>query len=204
MSARGFHGQFDVALGCLFGVIFSSAVWFVLVFFVLTCSAKPLHAQASTAKSAPWTPFNYGYVDDSARVFLEQGWDNRNAFQVERAYCIEPADVSTDTTSDRANVEWHIHHVTLPSAVDIATPYAISFSCSLTAIASIHIHTPTTCVRTANDAVGQHPKACRLGGPDAFVCSVDEVDRHAAEHDAFTAIQCGKGQFVFYWPGKRG
>jgi len=185
-----------------FLLLLACVVWLLVL---ETLIAKPAHAQASTAKSAEWGgPFNYGYVTDSARTFLEQGWDEHNATQVERAFCIEPSDVAVDSVSDRANTTWRIHHVTAPDSLEGATPYGISFHCSATAIGSMHTHTPTTCVRAATDPYGAHPTKCVLGGLDGYVCSVDEQDRRAGRDDMLVVIQCGRGQFVFYWPKRRG
>ena len=179
----------------------------VLAFFglgaaLLLLGATPLHAQAHITQG--YGAFNYGYVTDSARVYLEQGWDEHNAFQVERGWCIEPADVEVDTAIDHSAVMWKVHHVTLPDSVSRATPYAISFSCSSTAIAAMHVHTNTTCIHNPKDPYGYHPKGCILGGDDAYLCSVDEADRSHARNDSFAVVQCGRGQFVFYWPNRRG
>jgi len=186
------------ARGLINGFLLASIFWIVAGLFAVSC-----HAQ-QPATAAGVGPFNYGYVTDSARVQLEQAWDTRNAFQTERGFCIEPADVEVDTSTDKANVAWRVHHVHPPTSVTNATPYMIQFDCSPTAIASIHVHTPTTCAHDQSDPYGFHPKVCILGGDDSALCSVDETDRMAARGDEFTAVQCDKRAFVFYWPGRRG
>jgi len=188
--------------GLINGFAIATIIWTVVGLFVLGC---PAQVPAPGSITAGVGAFNYGYVTDSARTYLEQGWDTSNPAQAERGYCIEPTDVSVDTTPDNANVQWRIHHVTLPTHVTIATPYAISFHCSPTAVASMHVHTPTTCQHNdPTDALGAHAHDCKFGGNDAFLCSVDETDRMAAMHDWFMVVQCGRGQFIWYWPGRRG
>lgn len=180
------------------GFVTATLVWLIVCLFVVACPAQaPLTAVGAGA-------FNYGYVTDTARVELEQAWDTKNPRQAERGYCIEPSDVEVDTTADHANILWRVHHVSPPSSVVLATPYAISFRCSDDAIASIHTHTPTTCTHEPGDPLGLHPEMCVFGGNDSALCSVDEQDRMSAQHDAFMIVQCDRRAFIFYWPGKRG
>lgn len=175
----------------------------LLVILALVLMVATAHCQSAPIQQGSG-PFNYGYVTDSARTFLEQGWDTRNAYQKERGYCIEPADVEVDTADDHSAVAWKVHHVTLPDSLSFATPYAIEFHCSSTAIASLHTHTPTSCAHEPMDPIGMHPKHCILGGEDSALCSVDEQDRFTARNDAFIIVQCDKRAFVFWWPRKRG
>ena len=173
------------------GFLIGTAMTLAVGLFVLGCPAQSPPPPPITAGVGP---FQMGYIVDSARVELEQAWDTRNPRQVERGYCIEPGDVKTDTAMDHSVVAWAVHHVHPPETVEHATPYSITFHCSDSAIASIHIHTPSTC----------RNNVCVLGGIDGAVCTVDEQDRMSAKHEWFTAIQCDKHAFVFYWPGKRG
>jgi len=180
--------------GLVNGFAIATIIWTVVGLFVLGCPAQSPFPPSPPPITAGVGPFQMGYVVDSARVELEQAWDTRNPRQVERGYCIEPGDVKTDTAMDHSVVAWAVHHVHPPETVEHATPYSITFHCSDSAIASIHIHTPSTC----------RNNVCVLGGIDGAVCTVDEQDRMSAKHEWFTAIQCDKHAFVFYWPGKRG
>lgn len=175
-----------LATGFLFGVV----------------AARALCAQEPKSVLGGHGSFNYGYVEDSARVELEQAWDDRNPFQLERGYCIEPSDFTVDTAS--GGNEWIVHRVRPPVSIELQTPYAIEFHCGPNAVASGHIHTPASCAHDPTDPLGKHPKMCIIGGHDSALCSVDEADRMGARNDAFMFVQCDKHAFVFYWPNKRG
>jgi len=167
------------------------AAWGVLAVTVLVGTQGP-------------TPFHYGYIDDATRAVLAAAWDTTDAYQNERAYCLEPTDIRVDTSRDGRSETWTVTHVT-PGVTTHATPMSVKVTCARTAIGRLHTHTPTTC------AVIPAPNGfttwqCAVGGVGAHLCTVDEVDRERADHDSLqvSVVQCARDAFVFYWPGHRG
>ena len=204
MKRDGFF-PLDYLIAFLFGAAVMSVLYGVF--------PKPCHAQTTTLITQPTVapidsgvklpPFNYGYIDDSARVMLEQMWVDWDSTQVERAYCVRRQDVTVTRFLQSWSDEWHVHHV-VPAAVDVATPYEIHYSCPDSTVGVIHIHTPTTCKNVGQSAMTP-VWACQKGGKDAYVCANDEADEFFARHEgaAFSIVQCDKHAFVWYWPGKR-
>lgn len=174
-------------------------ITFIIFWLAVLSSIVP--AQAPAAKSADWGgPFHYGYVLDSVRTPWSAAWDTTNAYQVERGGCIEPEDITIDTTVDRSMVLVALRHITKPLSVNIATPYQFQIHCTSRTIGTLHVHTPTTCMLV------DHKQRCFMGGMDAYLCMADEADKNyaRAQHDYIMVIQCDRNSFIFFFPGKRG
>ena len=186
-------------------------IW-VAVFAALLLFWTPAKAQQTTLITQPvpaidsgvhLKPFNYGYVEDSARVMLEQSWSEWDSAQVERAYCVLGKDVEVEHDAASYSDSWTVKRV-VPAAVTHATPYSIQFGCPQGTIATIHIHTPTTCENVGNS--GMTPVwSCKLGGHDSYSCNVDDFDQRFAREDGleFSIVQCSKHAFVWYFPNRR-
>ena len=173
---------------------------------VITSLAQPIHAQVPLATSSPsGGPFNYLFVEGTARTILENKWDDtKDPAQVERVYCILPNDVVVDTSFDHSAVDWHVKSLTVPDSVLGATPFAIDFHCPPGTIADVHIHSPATCARVPKDTSGRFYD-CVFGGKDAYLCQMDEWDQFHVRHfkQIFGFVQCDKHAFVVYWAGGR-
>lgn len=188
------------------------AVIWVAVFAALLLFWSPAQTQQTTLitpQVAPidsgvhLTPFNYGYIEDSARVMLEQSWSEWDTVQVERAYCVLGADVKMEHDPASYSDNWLVTRV-VPASVSHATPYSIAFDCPAGTIGTVHVHTPTTCENVG--ASGMTPVwSCHLGGRDSYSCNVDEYDQRMAREDSltFSIVQCSRHSFIWFWPNRR-
>lgn len=184
-------------------------IW-VAVFAALLLFWTPAQTQQTTLTASPaidsgvhLQPFNYGYVEDSARVMLEQAWSEWDTVQVERAYCVLDSGVKLVHDAASYSDGWTVLRV-VPASVSHATPYSIAFDCPEGTIGTIHVHTPTTCENVGHSMMTPVWE-CSLGGHDAYSCNVDEYDqRYAREYKlTFSIVQCSKHSFVWYWPNRR-
>jgi hypothetical protein len=138
-----------------------------------------------------------GVVMDLPRQQLSQTWDDLNARQVERAYCVVDWSYGVYHVSRTAPVQddtvFRVFRLQ-PAEVSSATPVSAEFDCP-DGVPELHIHTPTTCM-------GDDASTCRLGGLNAYSCqpSRGDYEKLVRRRDPFGVIQCDKRAFRFYYP----
>lgn len=138
---------------------------------------------------------------DVPRQQLSLAWDDLNARQVERAFCVVDWSFGVYHVSRSEPVQddtvFRVFKLT-PAEVSNATPVSAEFDCP-DGVPELHIHTPTTCM-------GDDASTCRLGGLNAYSCqpSRGDYEKLVRRHDPFGVIQCDKRAFVFYYPSEYG
>lgn len=154
---------------------------------VLWCAPRLASAQA----------VRLGVVMDLPRQQLALAWDDLNARQVERAFCVVDWSYGVYHISRTEPIQddtvFRVFRLQ-PAEVSSATPISAEFDCP-DGVPELHIHTPTTCM-------GDDPSTCGLGGLNAYSCqpSRGDYEKLVRRHDAFGVIQCDKRAFVFYYP----
>lgn len=115
------------------------------------------------------------FVRDS----LARVWDDTNARQVERGYCL------------KWNADKRLAYEFSPShPIGEATPMGINFKCGPGTV-SLHIHTPTSCTESRDSVLMD---TCVVGGPLAYVCtpSLTDVVGLIGRRDPLAFIQCAR------------
>jgi hypothetical protein len=140
-----------------------------------------------------------GVVMDEPRQQLFATWDDMNARQVERAFCVIDWSFGVYHVSRSEPVQDDtIFRVFRIRAAEVtnATPISAEFDCP-DGMPELHIHTPTTCM-------GDDASTCRLGGLNAYSCqpSRGDYEKLVRRHDEFGVIQCDKRAFRFYYPSE--
>lgn len=131
-------------------------------------------------------------LDSAPRAVLEAAWDDSDATQHERAYCVGYV------ASVRWGVPvWRVVQVR-PARIDASTPVTVMYQCPKgPGWTAAHDHPPATC----------DDSTCVLGGPGAWQCEPSPLDRESlAESGApFALLQCSRHAVVPYWrAGARG
>jgi len=161
----------------------------VVALLAAVCVATTVKAQA----------VRLGVVMDGPRKELVAAWDDMNAKQVERAYCVVDWSYGVYHVSRTPPIQDDtVFRVFAIKPVDVAnaTPISADFECP-SGSPELHIHTPTTCM-------GDDAETCKLGGLNAYSCqpSRDDYEKLVRRRDAFGVIQCDKRSFRFYYPAE--
>lgn len=158
---------------------------------LLVLNAVTKHMRKRVVEKPSPTRVTLGVIMDPARKRLARDWDDEDANQVERAYCVTKWTQSTHTESDGSqDVIIRVFEVDTAHE-DSAGVDWINFSCADSLAPELHIHTPTTC-----NAFG-----CTLGGVDAFQDQPSRQDLYslAAGRRPFGIIQADRHTFRFYY-----
>ena len=161
----------------------------LLVFSALSGVTVPRLASAQAVR--------LGVVMDLPRQQLALAWDDLNARQVERAFCVVDWSYGVYHVSRTAPIQddtvFRVFRLQ-PAEVSSATPISAEFDCP-DGVPELHVHTPTTCM-------GDDASTCQLGGLNAYSCqpSRGDYEKLVRRRDAFGVIQCDKRAFRFYYP----
>jgi hypothetical protein len=147
------------------------------------CAAVPLAAQQ---------PVFTLVIRDAVRDSLAKAWDEHDATQFERGYCVT-YEASMD---QQRNPHFEIVGFLPPDSVGQATPVSIWFHCPRSTF-RLHTHTPTTC-DTSRDSI--FLDTCRMGGPEAWVCapSWGDLMSLAGSGKLMELIQCDRHAIVAF------
>lgn len=135
-------------------------------------------------------------VDQHVRDTLAKLWNETDATQPERGYC----------------VAWHggifpdkvlaiqLDRLVKPDTILGANGYSVSFHCPPRTV-KLHTHTPVTCEGGA-PVRGQAPPVCAIGGIDAYQCfgSPGDILGLEAQGMPFGIVQCSREAFVMFFP----
>lgn len=127
-----------------------------------------------------------GIIEDDVRGMLAAAWNDTNATQSERAYCVlyQPV-MGTATTFYRV-------YAALPALVMDSSQYGVAFLCptDIPNLTILHTHPPTSCV----------DGKCVLGGYDSYACepSPGDQDNLNASDRPVALVQCDRNAVVFY------
>lgn len=143
-------------------------------------------------------PYTYGIMRPSARILPAEDWTD-TVPQVERAFCITKYDATVQVSEATDNTRVRYIQVTEVERAKVsdALPWRIAdIACSNDSVPVIHTHLPISC-KDVHDS-----KNCSFGGILAFFCQPSRTDYQSLiETKAlFGVIQCGRDQFVFYYP----
>lgn len=162
---------------------------------VLAVRAAPTCAQVPlTAAPLVTVPLEAPvYLSAHLRLQLNVAWDDRNAQQPERGYCLvmQRGVVRGDSVWIAAEA-----YRVVPQADD---PYSVDVDCGPNQTI-LHTHTPNTCEQ---DSTGTALlQTCHMGGRDAYLCFPSGRDRALLAHDhfRFALIQCDRNAFIAYYP----
>lgn len=142
-------------------------------------------------------PYTYGIMLESARILPANDWTDTIP-QVERAYCVTDYTIiikDPPTAENRPKRYIMVENV-------VRAPTSTALSWKLTGIQCpdsvpiMHTHLPISCHNE------DKPEDCVYGGILAFFCQPSKKDYQSLLEgsEPFGIIQCGRDQFVFYYP----
>lgn len=163
--------------------------WFVLFCLLLLPALEKCGAQTLTHIS--------GLIVDSAiKARLAEEWTDSNRYQHEREYCLQYQKEEQAAGDGRAGITWYRLTAILRAREDGTTPGSIyRYACPLGTMATLHIHTPTTCDHTQQFNDGS---ACVVGGVESNECFPSDYDLLTLQKTgyAFFVIQCDRNALV--------
>lgn len=155
----------------------------------LAACATPVQAAKPTALGWP-----IGFVAGDARRQLVGNWNDHDAFQTERGYCV---------TADSLHKAWatagyhavYVTEVARAHATD-STQETIDFKC---AVGQPTVHTHAAYCDITRWGVDLF--SCSLHRPEAQQCapSLPDIASLIVSEAPYAIVQCGPEQFRFYW-----
>ena len=176
-----------------------------LLFMGCSCVAQPPTQIKNTDPLTISDTIRLGVVVGRARELAAMTWDSVDAYQVERAFCVESWDVSKTTINEYTILIYSVTGLKPVKPAD-ATPTSVTYRCRGP---RMHTHPPSRCeppTEKRKDWRCELTKAreqnCKPSTPETKVglgpgSDVDVLEKNG---DPFAIVQCGRNVFGFYYP----
>lgn len=165
-----------------------------MLLWVVTLSACAASAPNATAPrpSAPDAVIVEATLTEIVREQLAAAWDTVDAYQVERLYCGDVADL--DDGGDGEPIKVVVAIIAPPKHNNAATPATVDATCFAGTVLFLHTHPPTS---------RREDGSRYTGGPGAYQCFPTATDRRflaelASQGVKYGAVQCDRYAVVVY------
>ena len=178
-----------------------------LLFMGCYCVAQPPTSIKNTDPLVFSDTIRLGVVVGGARELAEKMWDSVDAYQVERAFCVESWDLSATTINEYTVLIYSVTGLR-PVKPTSATPTSVTYRCRGP---RMHTHPPSRCERPTEtspdwkcELTRAREKNCKPSTPEtrAGPGKGSDVEVLERNRDAFAVVQCGKNIFGFYYPAQ--